>query len=104
VYSLITLRTLLILINVLDILNNVETVSTLLKPATNQQRKNRFEGVVSLLRRKPNFGFVGGLLGDLFGGGQFTPPMTGFFERFFHSMAVPHCALSTGSRNPDLFP
>ncbi len=43
------------------------------------------KGVVSLLRRKPNFGFVGGLLGDLLGGGQFAPPMTGFFERFFQS-------------------
>jgi len=45
--------------------------------------KIALKGVVSLLRRKPNFGFVGGLLGDLFGGGQFAPPMTGFFERFF---------------------
>lgn len=39
--------------------------------------------MVSLLRRKPKFGFVGGLLRDLLGGGQFAPPMTEFFERFF---------------------
>jgi hypothetical protein len=39
--------------------------------------------VVSLLRRKPKFGSVGGLLRDLLGGGQFAPPMTEFFERFF---------------------
>ncbi len=35
-------------------------------------------------RRKPKFGFVGGPLRGLFGGGQFAPPMTVFFERFFH--------------------
>jgi hypothetical protein len=46
--------------------------------------KIALKGVVSLLRRKPNFGFVGGLLGDLLGGGQFATPMSGFFERFFH--------------------
>ena len=34
-------------------------------------------------RRKPKFGFVGGPLRGLFGGGQFAPPMTVFFERFF---------------------
>jgi len=45
--------------------------------------KTVLKGVVSLLRRKPSFGFVGGLLGDLLGGGQFAAPMTGFFERFF---------------------
>lgn len=50
-------------------------------------QKIALRGVVSLLRRKPNLGFVGSLLGDLLGGGQFAPPMTGFFERFFHSTA-----------------
>ena len=42
------------------------------------------KGVVSLLRRKPKFGSVGVFLRDLLGGGQFAPPMTVFFERFFH--------------------
>jgi hypothetical protein len=42
--------------------------------------------VVSLLRRKPKFGSAWGLLGDLLGGGQFAPPMTVFFERFFQNM------------------
>jgi len=45
--------------------------------------KTDLKGVVSLLRRKPNFGFVESLLGDPLGSGQFAPPMTGFFERFF---------------------
>ena len=40
--------------------------------------------MVNLLRRKPKFGFVGGPLRGLLGGGQFAPPMTEFFERFFH--------------------
>jgi hypothetical protein len=44
--------------------------------------------VVSLLRRKPKFGSAWGLLGDLLGGGQFAPPMTVFFERFFHHMSL----------------
>jgi len=61
-------------------LNNVETVPTLIKPATNEQPDNRFEGVVSLLRRKPNLGSVGGLLEVLLVGVQYVPPMTGFFE------------------------
>jgi hypothetical protein len=39
--------------------------------------------VVSLLRRKPKFGSAEDLSGDLLGGGQFAPPMTEFFERFF---------------------
>ena len=39
--------------------------------------------MVSLFHQKPKFGSVGGLLSDLFGGGQFAPPMTEFFERFF---------------------
>ena len=47
------------------------------------------KGVVSLLRRKPNFGFVGSLLEDPLGGGQFAAPMTGFFERFFQPVFNP---------------
>ena len=43
--------------------------------------------MVSLLRRKPKFGSAEELSGDLFGGGQFAPPMTVFFERFFQLAA-----------------